>query len=122
MSSRQLSSDAGAATSMSLTDKRLAMFKHQPSSPDVLLGKSMRRNLLNLCIFSHSFCLFILLIHFAYLFFLGKLGRINLDADLTKASSRDHAPYLSEKSRSYSTGKMHHMQTSSEVKPRVTFR
>jgi len=89
MSSRQLSSDAGAATSMSLTDKRLAMFKHQPSSPDVLLEK---------------------------------LGRINLDADLTKASSRDHAPYLSEKSRSYSTGKMHHMQTSSEVKPRVTFR
>ena len=42
MSSRQLSSDAGAATSMSLTDKRLAMFKHQPSSPDVLLGKSVR--------------------------------------------------------------------------------
>ena len=42
MSSRQLSSDAGAATSMSLTDKRLATFKHQPSSPDVLIGKSVR--------------------------------------------------------------------------------
>ena len=55
--------------------------------------------------------------------FSGKLGRINLDADLTKAS-REHAPYLSEKSRSYSTGKMHHVQNVAEVnkQPRVTFR
>ena len=85
--------DAGAASTSAsaLTDKRMAMFKHQPSSPDVLLGK---------------------------------LGRINLDADLTQksgTSQREHAPYLSEKSRSYSTGKMHHLQQT-EVKPRVTFR
>ena len=75
MSSRQLSSDAGAATSMSLTDKRLAMFKHQPSSPDVLLGKDVYSVLFFLFIFLihfffHSFCLFVLVIHFAYSFFI----------------------------------------------------
>lgn len=76
-------------------DKRLALLKHQPSSPDVLLAK---------------------------------LERIKIEEEANNAvaasamvASRNHAPYLSEKSRSYSTGKMHHISMAAE-KPRVTFR
>ena len=62
---------AAATPPNTIVDKRLAMFKHQPSSPDVLLGK---------------------------------LERIKLE------ETKNHAPHLSEKSRSYSTGKIHHLQ------------
>ena len=67
----------------SVVDKRLATFKHQPSSPDILLGK---------------------------------MGRINLEGNQNPQTT-----YLTEKSRSQSTGKMHHLQAEA-AKPRVTFR
>ena len=76
-----------------LADKRLAMLKHQPSSPDVLLGK---------------------------------MGRISISGNSAGGSgSAGNQPetdmdHLTEKSRSFSTGRMNNL-ASSENKHRVTF-
>ena len=81
-----------------LADKRLATLKHQPSSPDVLLGK---------------------------------MGRISISGNTSSGSSggfgsagnqpETDLDHLTEKSRSFSTGRMNNL-ASSENKPRVTFR
>ena len=63
------------------------MLKHQPSSPDVLLGK---------------------------------MGRISISGNNPPEQTLEPPDHLTEKSRSFSTGRMNNL--ASENKPRVTFR
>ena len=80
-----------------LADKRLAMLKHQPSSPDVLLGKMGRISIS------------------------GNTGSSGGGSGSVGNQPEMDLEHLTEKSRSFSTGRMNNL-ASSENKPRVTFR